>query len=489
MSHIQTDIVKISQLTVELESFVTNAYGLRGHELRKSLYSLYGTLDKLKPDLYAIIEYPYVDRIYTNTFYSYFATKNNSYSKHSARISLFSSEISYDDFRSNAGHEKLKGLYLGFLTIRPTFPKTIGRSVLYPKALKNDALLICKATFDVTANGLKFKASGFPHASQDGEMMTCAESTIWSMLEYFGTRYPDYRPVMPSEVHSLLSRFSSERLTPSTGLTGEQISFALKELGFGVVIYRKTNPIDLFKIIKTYVESGIPIVALLKNDRGVGHAVNIIGRECVSPKSIKEIQPSNSNELLKRFSVVDFTDIHAKYVFIDDNLPPYSITDLENPAEHYLVEQPNSKWAGCKITQIIVPLHRKVFLEANRALPYLDFLLNKLHPYTNIPLWKKSFLSSSRSYKEYVALNNSLVADAKEILLNTTMPKFVWVLELSDMDQIVADLLTGLIIVDATEPKRHRMIAALVAGKYYDSEFNKFSLPLQPFTKFEGNVQ
>jgi len=34
-----------------------------------------------------------------------------------------------------------------------------------------------------------------------------------------------------------LGRFSFERLVPSKGLTAGQISFALRELGFGVKIY------------------------------------------------------------------------------------------------------------------------------------------------------------------------------------------------------------------------------------------------------------
>jgi len=53
----------------------------------------------------------------------------------------------------------------------------------------------------------------------------------------FGTKYPDYTPVLPSKVNQVLGRFSFERLIPSKGLTAGQISYALKELGFGVKIY------------------------------------------------------------------------------------------------------------------------------------------------------------------------------------------------------------------------------------------------------------
>lgn len=48
--------------------------------------------------------------------------------------------------------------------------------------------------------GVKLFIEGFPHSSQDSETITCAETTIWAAMEYFGTRYSDYKPVLPSTI-------------------------------------------------------------------------------------------------------------------------------------------------------------------------------------------------------------------------------------------------------------------------------------------------
>ena len=46
-----------------------------------------------------------------------------------------------------------------------------------------------------------------------------------------------------------------------------------------------------------------------------------------------------------------------------DNYPPYQLTKLNNPVSYYS----NPKWIGCTITNIIVPLYPKIYLEAGEA--------------------------------------------------------------------------------------------------------------------------
>lgn len=96
------------------------------------------------------------------------------------------------------------------------------------KNKKFPGMCICKASIPSTCMGIKMRVSGFPHSSQDGEMMSCAETTVWSILEYFGNKYSEYRPVMPSDILAALKPFAYERQLPSGGLSFEQISSALK---------------------------------------------------------------------------------------------------------------------------------------------------------------------------------------------------------------------------------------------------------------------
>ena len=87
--------------------------------------------------------------------------------------------------------DNIRNNYLGFVVLRP-LRYCIGRNVIDPKA-KDDTSLqqakICRATIESSCFGIKLNAVGFPHSSQDTETMTCAQTTIWALLEYYGNKY------------------------------------------------------------------------------------------------------------------------------------------------------------------------------------------------------------------------------------------------------------------------------------------------------------
>lgn len=144
----------------------------------------------------------------------------------------------------------------------------------------------------------------------------------------------------------------------------------------------------------------------------------------------------------------DYNKISRNYVFIDDNQPPYSIASLSAPCSHYLQKE----WQNCSLTNIIVPLYHRVYLDPIRARKnFLAVLKNKDMEFMDTdPAIIKIFLASSRSYKEYIALEDMPI-DTKECILTTAMPKFVWVCEISLLDDFKNQLLTGVLLQDATE--------------------------------------
>lgn len=509
MTRLQELPLSIADLKLGVKGLLKDYFKPNPRSLKKASDVLVKALDKLRDDLCVLVEYPYVDRVYTDTYYSYFATKNSSYSKYSMRLSFFEAPI--PDTLSPEYLELVEKSYLGYLTVRPTLPKVIGRSVICPTALKHSDMKVCGAEFDVTVSGVKAVVQGFPHISQDTEKMTCAESTLWSVMEYFGTRYPDYRPILPSEIHNLLDRLSVDRSTPSTGLSAQQFSFALKELGFGVMTYQQTKKVKLKAVIKTYVESGIPVIALIENNDGLKHAVSIIGRMAigkdliakVKTKTLKlrkdgaDVSEEESEEgekeqegvEVQEFNVCEFTEIQADYVYMDDNLPAYSISSLDDPTRNYDQKLREGKWKGCYISQIVVPLHKKVYLEAVGAMGVLNNSLYGFQKVVNKAPWKKTFLTSSRSFKHAVHLNSQMKKDARGILLGIAMPKFIWVMELSTKKEFEKGMASGLVIIDATEPKDGGFIASMLGGFYHNSEVKDFPLPLQPFKSFANNIK
>lgn len=236
--------------------------------------------EKLKDSTYLLVESSYVDKVYRDSYYHYYSSKLTRYKRDCIRVSIFESEILETDFRQIDKHNALQDKYRGFIVIRPTDPFIIGRSIISPKALKSNDFLCITTKFNTTANGIKFTVEGFPHSSQDTETMSCAETTLWALMEYFSNKYSDYKPVLPSKIIDTLNKVSSERQIPSKGLNIAQMSFALKEFGFGTRIYSRVEYINEFdSLLSCYIESGIPIIIAMDNrpSGSIGHALLAVG--------------------------------------------------------------------------------------------------------------------------------------------------------------------------------------------------------------------
>ena len=461
--------------------------------------------DALKDTCFLVAEFPYVDRVYRDSYYTYFSSKSRSYQKDCARISIFECAVTIDDLRNPARIAELKNQYRGFIILRPTIPFIIGRNTISPKALKSNNFRICATTIHSTVNSVKFDVDGFPHSSQDTETISCAETTVWSIMEYFGTKYPDYKPVSPSKITDVIGKITTERQIPSKGLNIEQMSFALKEFGFGTRIYSESSYRgDFKKLFSSYIESGIPLIVQIDNHGvgNIGHAVLCIGYEemTATPGLIDAIRdnqfaPSNALTALTSRSVkiYDWDDIEKSFVFIDDNRPPYQKASFDNPAIHYT---PN--WHTCKIKSFVAPLHARVYLEAFEAKKYVvNYLAFGYQPLaSNSEVLIRLYLTSSRSYKDGLVLNDTFDSTIKKLILNLPMAKFIWVAELSDKTNIKNKKATGLMILDGTEANIYNQMMLFTA---YQGEINifggdlgipaKYSITLPPFDIYENNLK
>ena len=464
-------------------------------------------LKRLREDISLVVETHYIDKVYRDSYYEYYSSKLGRYKRNCIKVSLFDGPLKAEHFKDGTALEVLQEKYLGFFVLRPTYPDIMGRNVVSPKALRTNNIEICAAQFSSTAYAIRFKAVGFAHSSQDGESITCAETTIWSLMEYFGHKYPDYRPVLPSKIHNILNSVSYERLLPSPGLDVNQMSYALRELGFGTHIYARREYATFESLLGIYIESGIPLVIAIDNRRNfpiasnyIGHALLCIGRVSTTPQMIDALQPLDNPKFdleIKNtnIKIFDFSTIKHEYIFIDDNRPAYQTAFLDAPAAHYETEN----WRLCEISHFIVPLHRKIYFEAYSMKNFvLGFLLKGPYPIKpNTELTIRSFLASTRSYKHYIATSSGIPPEMKEILTEEKMPKFLWVTELSSKDLLKQGKATGLILLDPTEPNVfdfNPLITAFYEGSFVkystkDRNLEKFDLPLPPFVMYQHNLK
>ena len=485
----------ISELTIQLSSLLVARYGLLKSEVDQSINKrIVPLISNLKDSLWVWIEHPYVDKVYRDSYYFYYSSKLGNYYKDCIRFSLFEKKIENSDFRNKENHDLLTRNYRGFVVVRPTIPNILGRNIISPLAFKNNGFIICSNEFPATANSNKFNVRGFPHSSQDSETISCAETSIWGIMEYFGTKYAEYKPVLPSNIISVLNELSYERQIPSKGLYSNQLSYALRKFGFGTVLYSRKAYSDIENILGCYIESGIPCIVVIQSTK-IAHAILCLGHENVE-NSQYDTSVGKKVSLLNGIKIIDNDNVYKKFVFNDDNLVPYSLAHLNKPADNYA----RADWQSCQITNIIVPLYSKIYLDAFKAKHYIRNLLSNspIKLPNNSEVYLRMFLASSRSYKHYLSMNVTFNDSLKELILSISLPKFIWVAEISTLDLIKKKQANGIVILDATEANTSMFFTKpLILACYNNSllviEQNpmktvKNDLTLQPFNIFENNL-
>lgn len=437
-------------------------------------FKLQAIINCLRSDLSVFVETDYVDRVYRDSYYSYFSSKADCISRDCIRLSFLDNSSGvfsekgaldydqYDDVRKN---------YLGFVVIRPTIPAVIGRSAISPKALKVHDFKCCLVPINTTVNGFKVQVDAFPFSSQDRETITCAETTLWALMEYYGNKYPEYKPVNPSDILRNLESCVACRQLPSNGLTAENLTFALKTFGFGPQIYAVASfGSSANGFLSCYVESGIPVIVAISNATAVGvkqrinHAVLCVGHEDISHESIdaalaKHLEILNSNGGV--VNVLDFDNIEKRFVFIDDNCPPYQKDFLSTPANRY---QGQSDWNACRISNFVAPLYKRIYMEPFLAKQYVRQLLSSGY-YSHLKggtVVVRTYLCSTRSFRHYVN-ESTMTGGMKDVISGLFMPKFVWITEVSRVDNFKKGLVDYLIVIDATSYETSNFSPLLVA--------------------------
>lgn len=367
-----------------------------------------------------LLEVPYVDKDFRDTYYHDFSMRFANIDRDSVRLHFF----------YTAGCITPEN-YGGFVTLRDTKIKTIGRSYLHPKVLKNFSEgYYCLSDYKVNIRGVEFAVQAFPWMQQDGNVSRCAHIATWGVIRYFSQKYKYYAEKTLNEM--ITAHDSKTRKVPSKGMTIDQIAQILANNRFTPEIYFRESfkqPGEFNRLLYTFVESGIPFVAGLLEEQ---HAVGVIGHGKLS--DINTVVANCKG-------IVDSSDFIEEIILCDDNHLPYSRAYNYENDNHYTYEQ-----IGC----IIVPFYQKMYLDVSRL---YDFILPKLELTLGLDdkavTVRRVLLTSSRSFKRFI---HEKCKDEiyKEIQLDAQMPYFIWIAEYSSVEQYADGKISHRIIFDAT---------------------------------------
>lgn len=441
-----------------------------------------------------IVETNHIDSGYTDTYYNYFSGLHIQPIKYCKRFSFFQGKILPQWFLKTELHNVLQAKLIGTMVIRPLKYGFIGRTLLDPskivkKKLHNN-IYLRTATFWQHILGVEFTLDAFPFCSQDSSFMTCAEVTIMNLMEYYAMRYHTYRSVLPSDIKKLSQQYQYERVTPSAGLNYLVVSKILSEFGFSPRIYNresiKIHPLvgderenEIKRIMHYYVESGIPVGVNVESEKGDftdGHSLLCIGHSGeMDEKRAKRYTMCGIND---EHGVINSADFYTEYCVIDDHQRPYEARRYEQI----------STFRKMKISNLAVPLYKKMYLEAKYAYDifYRVFRDEKFGlNYWKIPrrylreneeVVMRIYLASSRSYKTFKmdVYDIEHLSRKNEIAL-LELPQFVWCCEFFSFSQYkkanrkaFAD-----IILDATASHKQDYAGAVIAIETIDRIFKK----------------
>ena len=225
---VQNETVKIQLASKDnlCEILLSSFYFLDSIDLKR----IELLLESLKDNLTFYVEYPYVDSHFRDTYYFYYSTKFHNYKRDCARVHIFSEDVTYN-IKDNDER------YLGYFIIRPLSNHPLGKSFISPKAFKNDDFVCCLCKQSVNLSGIPLSVNAFPHVVQDEETHKCAESVIWMLLSYFGTKYGTYNSLLPSDIRKKIGNVLKHRLLPSSGLTLEEITICLNSSNHNCLFY------------------------------------------------------------------------------------------------------------------------------------------------------------------------------------------------------------------------------------------------------------
>lgn len=460
-----------------------------------AMYTWIRNFLKILPYPLTIIYEPYyVDRIYRDEYYRYYARKHFAISRNCRRLIFIHNKYTDQQLLSDddADYDAIKSDLIGAVVLKPT--GNIGRILVDPFKLNLPPCYVRTTKFEITVFGRIYELDAFPASGQDSEVMTCAEVNVWQIMEYFGTRYRDYKAVLPGEMLDCLRKSTEVNILPSEGLTVEQEAYLFMCNGLSPRVYNKYHTLDncdpsestlaydnpsLSDIMHFYIESGIPVLVNLrdKNDpNGDNHCTTCIGHEYKNLTAAdffsenSSIHIDKSDECNYNLIIIPSWRQYNQYVLMEDHSLPYQLKSMESL--QFSTEENAIEW---EVDSIVVPLYKHVFMPAEDAYEIFmelfkdtsDMVVESLGerlPESVPRVVVRLFLTTSRAFKQF-RIRNTDTYEEKAYYSQAAYPKFLWVCEYGTPESYCKHRIKGEFILDATASK-YGTLDPLISVRY-----------------------
>jgi hypothetical protein len=111
MINITSLIVSKAEFLPQLRQLLVSRYAVTDDVLDKSIVNVQKYLKGFRDELWFVLEHPYVDKLYRDTFYHYYSSKLGDYSRDSVKVSVFKQPVTADQFKSQEQVDILKDQY------------------------------------------------------------------------------------------------------------------------------------------------------------------------------------------------------------------------------------------------------------------------------------------------------------------------------------------------------------------------------------------
>lgn len=104
-------------------------------------------LGTLKFPITIVYEEFYVDKLFRDSYYTYFSSKHFEIDRTCGRLTLFEGKFTYEDFLNNTLFDILQKSIIGTIVLRPTKINAIGRTLLNPDKLHIGKMYVQRTKF------------------------------------------------------------------------------------------------------------------------------------------------------------------------------------------------------------------------------------------------------------------------------------------------------------------------------------------------------